>query len=90
MKLQEAKEILRAHNIWRRFNSETIQSPEMIDPKKIGIAIDVVVNSGIVSGNSLDFYNDLLKLINDYCDKGLKKTDLVAKMEYAIESCKMS
>lgn len=36
------------------------------------------------------FYIDLMKLINNYCKKGLKKSDLVAKMEYATDSCKMS
>ena len=43
-----------------------------------------------VSGSALDFYTDLMKLINAYCDKGLKKPDLIHKMEYATESCKLS
>lgn len=38
MTLQEAVEILRVHNIWRRGGSNTMQ-----DPKLIGKAIDVVV-----------------------------------------------
>lgn len=43
-----------------------------------------------VSGSASDFYKDLMKLINAYCAKGLKKPDLVSKMKYATESCKMS
>jgi hypothetical protein len=48
------------------------------------------LNLAGVSGSVLDFYTDLMKLINAYCDKGLKKPDLVHKMEYATESCKLS
>lgn len=44
----------------------------------------------VVSGSATDFYTDLMKLINAYCKKGLKKPDLVHKMEYATESCKLS
>ena len=43
-----------------------------------------------VSGSASDFYTDLMKLINAHCKKGLSKPDLVAKMEYATDSCKMS
>ena len=43
-----------------------------------------------VSGSASDFYTDLMKLINAYCKKGLKKPDLVHKMEYATEICKLS
>ena len=43
-----------------------------------------------VSGSASDFYNDLMKLINNYCKEGLGKPDLVKKMEYATDSCKMS
>lgn len=43
-----------------------------------------------VSGSAYNFYTDLMKLINNYCNQGLKKPDLVVKMEYAIKSCKMS
>ena len=43
-----------------------------------------------VSGSASDFYTDLMKLINAYCKKGLKKPELVHKMEYATESCKLS
>lgn len=43
-----------------------------------------------VSGNASDFYTDLMKLINNYCKEGLSKPELVAKMEYATNSCKMS
>ena len=49
-----------------------------------------ILNIPVVSGSASDFYTDLMKLINAYCKQGLKKPDLVHKMEYATESCKLS
>jgi hypothetical protein len=43
-----------------------------------------------VSGNAIDFQDDLFALINKYVDAGLKKPDLINLMEYATESCKIS
>jgi hypothetical protein len=43
MNHSEATEILRQHNKWRREHGN--ESPPMVDPKKLGIAIDVVVKS---------------------------------------------
>lgn len=45
MKLEEAIKVLKNHNIWRRYNGELEESPEMENPKTLGIAIDVVVNN---------------------------------------------
>lgn len=42
MTIEEAVEILRAHNEWRRYDGLTLDGPEMQDPKLIGIAIDTV------------------------------------------------
>lgn len=36
------------------------------------------------------FETDLYQLINKYCSKGLKKPDLISKMEYVLQSCKVS
>lgn len=47
-------------------------------------------NLPVVSGSASDFYTDLMKVINAYCKQGLRKPDLVHKMEYATESCKLS
>ena len=44
MKIKEALELLKAHNIWRRYYGEIIKSPKTADPKKLEIAIDTVVN----------------------------------------------
>ena len=44
----------------------------------------------IIKGSSNEFEKDLFKLINKYTDKGLKKPDLVKKMEWVLGSCKMS
>ena len=43
----------------------------------------------IRSGAS-DFEEDLGKLINDYVKAGLKKPDLVKKMEWMTDNCKFS
>ncbi|WP_431471923.1 hypothetical protein I5168_11990 [Nonlabens sp. SCSIO 43208] len=58
MEIKEAIQVLKDHNLWRKGKDETIQ---MTNPKKLGIAIDTVVNefenlfiSG-VSDSSMDF-----------------------------------
>tara|TARA_R110000782_G_scaffold247035_1_gene333683 strand:- start:376 stop:555 length:180 start_codon:yes stop_codon:yes gene_type:complete len=43
-----------------------------------------------VSGSASDFEKDLGKLINDYVKAGLKKPDLVKKMEWMTGNCKFS
>ncbi|MHA1213303.1 MAG: hypothetical protein ACTSSH_12710 [Candidatus Heimdallarchaeota archaeon] len=43
-----------------------------------------------VSSSANDFEKELFELINAYCKKGLKKPDLVKKMEWVLGSCKMS
>ena len=43
-----------------------------------------------VSGSASDFEMELYKLINRYVSAGLKKPDLVAKMEYVTQSCRVS
>ena len=43
-----------------------------------------------VSGSASDFEIELYKLINAYVSAGLKKPDLVNKMEYVTQSCRVS
>lgn len=43
-----------------------------------------------VSGSDSDFERELYKLINTYVSAGLKKPDLVHKMEYVTQSCRVS
>ena len=43
-----------------------------------------------VSGSASDFERELYKLINTYVSAGLKKPDLVRKMEYVTQSCRVS
>lgn len=43
-----------------------------------------------VSGSASDFERELYKLINEYVSAGLKKPDLVHKMEYVTQSCRVS
>lgn len=43
-----------------------------------------------VSGSASDFERELYKLINSYVSAGLKKPDLVHKMEYVTQSCRVS
>ena len=45
--------------------------------------------SGVGSSGS-EFEKDLFKLINNYCKNGLKKPELVKKMEWVLGSCKIS
>lgn len=42
MTLQEAVDILRQHNAWRRDNGRCI---DMVDPTDVGIAIDTVIDA---------------------------------------------
>ena len=44
----------------------------------------------IVSGSASDFESDLYKLINLYVNAGLSKVNLVLKMEYVTQSCRVS
>lgn len=44
----------------------------------------------VVSGSATDFESDMFDLINNYCKQGLKKPELVKKMEWVLGSCKMS
>ncbi len=37
-----------------------------------------------------DFEKDLYKLINKYVSNGLKKKDIINKMEYVTQSCRVS
>jgi hypothetical protein len=43
-----------------------------------------------VGSSGSEFEKDLFKLINNYCENGLKKPELVKKMEWVLGSCKMS
>lgn len=43
-----------------------------------------------VSGSADDLESDVFKLINNYCKQGLKKTELVKKMEWITGSCILS
>lgn len=89
MTTEKALEILERHNLWRR-GADYV---EATDPRLLGMALDKaieVLRLSIVSGSAEDFYSDLMKLINAHCSKGLNKPELVARMEYATYSCKMS
>ena len=45
MELKEAVQLLKDHNLWRRESREKVgHGLKMTDPKKLGIAIDKVVN----------------------------------------------
>lgn len=44
MEIKEAIQVLKNHNEWRRFDDYNSKIPKMTDPKKLGIAIDIVVS----------------------------------------------
>ena len=48
------------------------------------------LNISVVSGCASDFEKDLHKLIDTHCKKGLKKSDLVHKMQYVTKSVQLS
>lgn len=45
MNVHEAIRILRQHNAWRRYDGPLGEGPEMLDPKDLGTAIDVVCDA---------------------------------------------
>lgn len=59
------------------------------DGQLISLSIDFIPDP-----NSIDiktnFETELINLINRHVDKGLNKADLVSKMEYVTESCRVS
>lgn len=69
MKLTESIQVLKNHNKWRRGEDDTL---EMTDPKKLGIAIDTVVNEFenlFISGVVKSFYCQSDIEMNGICDK---------------------
>ena len=44
MKLKEAIQLLKEHNLWRRYDGKIGEGPKMAQPRDLGIAIDTVVN----------------------------------------------
>ena len=45
MTYQEAIEFLRKHNAWRRYDGPIGEGPEMVGPKELGEAIDMVCDT---------------------------------------------
>lgn len=72
MEIKEAIQLLKEHNIWRKYDGEISESPKMTDPKKLGIAIDKVVNEfenlfiyGVVKSLPQENYCEVCKLPTD-------------------------
>lgn len=66
---------------------------------KANTLIEVYVENKLRLNNDIEemdwflkqkFEKDLFKLINDYCKQGLKKPDLIKKMEWVLGNCKYS
>lgn len=51
-------------------------------------AVSQVTSSA--SGDASDFESELYRLLNAHTAAGLKKHDLISKMEYVTESCRVS
>ena len=92
MKLDRAINILETHNKWRRGNIDDMD----YTVKDLGIAIDFILtevkklNIQPVDSCANDFEKDVYNLINQHVSKGLKKPDLIHKMEYITQSCRVS
>ena len=76
MTYQEAISILRQHNIWRRYDGPIADTPEMVDPKTLGEAIDVVCEHFATLANELadaaDYANKAIEESNKAISKILK------------------
>ena len=59
-------------------------------PHDIGWNVVKLFCQPAVSGSATDFEMELYKLINRYVDAELKKPDLIHKMEYVTQSCRVS
>ena len=44
MEIKEAIKILKRHNEWRIYDGDIFKSPEIMNPKKVGMAIDTVID----------------------------------------------
>ena len=44
MEIKEAIQVLKDHNVWRRYDGEIGEEPKMTNPKILGIAIDKVIS----------------------------------------------
>tara|TARA_R110000803_G_C11778573_1_gene296291 strand:+ start:60 stop:311 length:252 start_codon:yes stop_codon:yes gene_type:complete len=44
MEIKEAIQVLKDHNVWRRYDGEIGEEPKMTNPKRLGIAIDKVIS----------------------------------------------
>lgn len=71
----------------RNFQNSKNMNKKTITPFKLKTANIIKPD---VSGSASDFEMELYKLINRYVDAGLKKPDLVSKMEYVTQSCRVS
>lgn len=61
MNLQQAVQILKRHNEWRRSNDDSIK---MAEPKTLGIAIDVIVQEYISNDELINKIADLRDVFN--------------------------
>lgn len=63
MDKEKAITILRKHQAWRRYNGPIGDGPKMQEPKEIGEAIDVAIES-------LQDKQDIAEIVQQYIDKG--------------------
>ena len=66
-----------------------VEKRQAINDEADAFVIRLLPHSNI-SGSASDFEKDLYKLINAYVDAGLTKINLVLKMEYVTQSCRVS
>jgi hypothetical protein len=62
----------------------------MIKEQRLKNAQTPLLHIAVVGGSASDFEKELYALINRYVDAGLKKPDLIHKMEYVTQSCRVS
>ena len=79
------------HKLYHDYSwtSTKIDELDLLIADVIEVTEQQLILSGVGSSGS-EFEKDLFKLINNYCKNGLKKPELVKKMEWVLGSCKMS
>lgn len=59
------------------------------DGQLISLSIDFIPEPNTIDPKT-NFETELLNLINRHIERGLEKSDLVSKMEYVTQSCRIS
>lgn len=74
MHLKEAIQVLKSHNEWRRYDGEIDKTPEMQNPKEIGVAIDKV----------LETFKNSVTISKEEYEQLIKDSDDLSKVSFSM------